>query len=128
TMIKQDASDLYLTVGAPPSMTARGKFIRIGNDKLDNDQITKMAFSLMRDDQTSDFETTLEQNLAYSLPGLGRFRVNIMRQRNSVAMVIRQIKLEILSMEQLKLPEILADLSMLSRGRFLHEFFRFRIE
>ncbi|MFC1553176.1 PilT/PilU family type 4a pilus ATPase [candidate division KSB1 bacterium] len=119
TMIKQDASDLYLTVGAPPSMTARGKFIRIGNDKLDNDQITKMAFSLMRDDQTSDFETTLEQNLAYSLPGLGRFRVNIMRQRNSVAMVIRQIKLEILSMEQLKLPEILADLSMLSRGLVL---------
>lgn len=119
TMVKQDASDLYLSVGVPPTMTARGKFVRVGNENMTNDQIKEMAYKLMREDQLSDFEETLEQNLAYSLPGLGRFRVNIMRQRNSLAMVIRQIKLEILTLEDLNLPKIFADLALLSRGLVL---------
>lgn len=119
TMVKQDGSDLYITVGAPPSMTARSKFVRVGSENLTNEQITDMAYKLMREDQRDGFEETLEQNLAYSLPGVGRFRVNIMRQRNSVAMVIRLIKLEIPSLEDLKVPSVLGELALLSRGLVL---------
>ncbi|MFC1561616.1 PilT/PilU family type 4a pilus ATPase [candidate division KSB1 bacterium] len=119
TMVKQDAADLYLAVGAPPSFTAKGKFVRIGNDDLEPEQIASMAYGLMRDDQKSEFEKSLELNIAYSLPGLGRFRINIMKQRNSIGMVIRQIKLDILSLEDLKLPPILAEMALLERGLVL---------
>ncbi len=119
TMVKQEASDLYLIVGAPPSLSAKGKFVRIGKDDLTNDQIVEMSNGLMREDQAQEFEVSLEQNLAYSLPGIGRFRVNIMKQRNSVAMVIRQIKLDILSLEDLKLPAVLGELALESRGLVL---------
>jgi len=119
TMVKQDAADLYIAVGAPPSISAKGKFIRIGSEKLSPEQIRDMAYGLMREDQKSDFEANLELNIAYSLPGLGRFRVNIMQQRNSIAMVIRQIKLDILTLEDLNLPPILSELSLASRGLVL---------
>lgn len=119
TMVKQDGSDLYITVGAPPSMTARSKFVRVGSENLTNEQITDMAYKFMREDQRDEFEETLEQNLAHSLPGVGRFRVNIMRQRNSVGMVVRQIKLEIPSLEDLKAPSVLGELALLSRGLVL---------
>ena len=88
TMVKQEAADIYLIVGAPPSLSARGKLIRIGKENLTSDQIMEMANKLMRDDQKDEFEESLEQNLAYSLPGIGRFRVNIMKQRNSTAMTL----------------------------------------
>ena len=118
-MVKQEASDLYLTVGVPPYMSAKGRFIRIGNENLTGEQVREMAFELMRENQKKEFEDTLEQNLAYSLPGIGRFRINIMRQRNSVAMVIRQIRLEIQTLEDLKLPAVLVDLALLPRGLVL---------
>ncbi len=119
TMVKQEAADIYLIVGAPPSLSARGKLIRIGKENLTSDQIMEMANKLMRDDQKDEFEESLEQNLAYSLPGIGRFRVNIMKQRNSTAMVVRQIKLDILTLEDLKLPEIIGTLALESRGLVL---------
>jgi len=118
-MVKQEAADLYLTVGVPPSMNAKGKFIRVGSENLTGEQVREMAYELMREDQRKDFEETLEQNLAYSLPGIGRFRVNVMKQRNSVAMVIRQIRLEIQTLEDLKLPVGISDLALLSRGLVL---------
>lgn len=119
TMIKQDGSDIFLAPGAPPSMTAKGKFIRIGKEPLTAAKIKEMAYSLMREDQHGEFEEKLEMNLAYSIPGVGRFRVNIMKQRNTVSMVIRQIKLDILSLEDLKLPDILSDISLRPRGLVL---------
>ncbi len=119
TMVKQDAADLYLAVGAPPSITTKGKFVRIGSDKLTPDQIKDMAYGLMRDDQKQDFEENLELNVAYSIGGLGRFRVNIMQQRNTVSMVIRQIKLDILTLEDLKLPDVLSELALMDRGLVL---------
>ncbi len=119
TMVKQEAADLYLAVGAPPAISAKGKFVRIGKDNLRADQISDMAYDLMRDDQKEEFENVLEMNLAHSIPGVGRFRVNIFKQRNSVSMVIRQIKLNILTLEDLKLPVTIADIALLPRGLVL---------
>jgi len=119
TMVKHDASDLYLAVGAPPSLSAKGKFVRVGNDNLSPDQIKEMAYGLMRDDQKDEFNRNLELNIAYSLSGIGRFRVNIVRQRNTICMVIRQIKLKIETLEDLKLPHMLSELALMERGLIL---------
>ncbi|MCP4723521.1 MAG: PilT/PilU family type 4a pilus ATPase [bacterium] len=119
TMVKQDGSDIFIAVGAPPSMTAKGKFVRIGSENLSADKIQEMAFSLMREDQIEEFSRTMEMNLAHSIPGVGRFRVNVMQQRNTISMVIRQIKLNILTLEDLNLPPVITDLAMLERGLVL---------
>ncbi len=119
TMVKQDGSDIFIAVGAPPSMTAKGKFVRIGSENLSADKIKEMAFSLMREDQIEEFHRNLEMNLAHSIPGVGRFRVNVMQQRNTIAMVIRQIKLNILTLEQLNLPSVMSELALLERGLVL---------
>jgi twitching motility protein PilU len=78
-----------------------------------------MAYSIMNDDQQKEFEETMEMNCAISAEGLGRFRVNVFRQRGEVSMVVRYIKSYIASVEELNLPAILNDLVMVKRGLIL---------
>ncbi len=73
----------------------------------------------MNEDQRREFETALEMNLAISEPGVGRFRVNIFKQRNEVSMVVRNIKTEIPTVKDLNLPKILTDIIMVKRGLIL---------
>jgi twitching motility protein PilU len=81
--------------------------------------VRKLAYSIMSDDQVSEFERTMECNLAISINGLGRFRVNVFRQRGDAAMVIRYIKGVIPSIDELNLPPILKELIMMPRGLIL---------
>jgi twitching motility protein PilU len=81
--------------------------------------VRKLAYSIMNDDQVKEYEATMEGNLAISISGLGRFRVNVFRQRGDVAMVIRYIKGKIPSIEDLNLPQKLKDLIMEPRGLVL---------
>jgi twitching motility protein PilU len=96
-----------------------GKAMRVGEETLKPGDVKQMAYSIMNDDQQKEFEETLEMNCAISAQGLGRFRVNVFRQRGEVSMVVRYIKSEIPSVEELKLPPILNDLIMIRRGLIL---------
>ena len=91
----------------------------IGDQRLQPGKVRELAYSIMTDEQKSEFENTMECNLAITVSGLGRFRVNVFRQRGDVAMVLRYIKGNIPSIEDLHLPQILKDLIMEPRGLVL---------
>lgn len=118
-MVKHEASDLYLTTGAPPSAKIHGQLKVFSSDKLMPGQVKELAYELMSPQQIEEFETKPEMNLAVSEPQVGRFRVNIFKQRNQIAMVVRYIHVEIPKPETLNLPEILSKLIMSKRGLIL---------
>lgn len=115
----KDGSDLYLTVGAQPSAKFQGTLRPIDKMTLTNANIKEIAYSVMSAEQIRDFENKPEMNLAISEHGIGRFRINIFRQRNTLSMVIRNIVTEIPSFESLKLPPILQKLVMAKNGLIL---------
>ena len=119
TLAVKGGSDLYLTVGAQPVAKFEGQIKALGPDKLNNDAIRKIAEQIMSPDQQADFERKPEMNLALSRPGVGRFRVNIFMQRNSCAMVIRNIQTDIPQADDLGLPEVLKKVIMEKRGLVL---------
>ena len=118
-MVQKNASDLFFSTGAPPNLKAEGHTMPIGDTRMAPGQVRKLAYAIMTDDQIKEFEATMEGNLAISIQGLGRFRVNVFRQRGDAAMVIRYIKGDIPSPEELNLPPILKDLIMEPRGLIL---------
>ena len=85
TMVEQDASDLYLSSGAAPSAKINGALTPLEDDRLTSDQVKAIAYSIMNAEQIGNFEVKPEMNLAISENGIGRFRVNIFRQRNSIS-------------------------------------------
>ena len=118
-MVDTEASDLYLTVARPPMFRIDGKIQPSGDHKFTADELRDVAQSMMNEKQQREFAETMEMNMATSLPGVARFRVNIFQQRGSVGMVIRRIKVEIMSLEEMGLPAILKDISMGKRGLVL---------
>ena len=118
-MVAKDASDLYLTVGAPPSAKFQGRLRPIERSPLAPGHVREIAYSVMSPEQVKQFEKSPEMNLAITEKGLGRFRVNIFRQRNQVGMVVRNIKTQIPSMKSLNMPPIMKQLIMAKRGLVL---------
>ncbi|MGJ0514599.1 MAG: PilT/PilU family type 4a pilus ATPase [Methylomicrobium sp.] len=118
-LVQHDGSDLYLTVDAPPAAKFQGTLKPIENIKLTKERIREIAYGLMDEDQQKAFEHVPELNLAISEPGIGRFRVNIFKQRNSFALVIRNIKVDIPNADKLGLPEVLKKTIMEKRGLIL---------
>jgi len=119
TMVEMEASDLYLTVARPVMFRVEGK-IRPGGDHVFSPaELETLAQSVMNEKQRREFAETLEMNLATSLPGVARFRVNIFQQRGSVGMVVRRIKADVMSVAELGLPSILNDIVMTKRGLVL---------
>jgi len=119
TMVEKDASDLYLSSGAPASAKIDGTLQPLEEKILTTEQIRDTAYSVMDSDQIADFERKPEMNLAISEEGIGRFRVNIFRQRNSISLVIRNIKTDIPDWKLLGLPSTLTDVIMEKRGLVL---------
>ena len=118
-MVQKNGSDLFFSTGAPPNLKAEGRTMPIGDTPMGPGIVRKLAYSIMSDAQISEFESTMEGNLAISMGGLGRFRVNVFRQRGDVAMVVRYIKGQIPTIEELRLPQTLKDLVMEPRGLVL---------
>lgn len=118
-MVEKDGSDLYLSTGAPASCKAFGKLQPIDNEIMAPGRVKDIAYSVMSEEQIREFENRPEMNLAISEPGVGRFRVNIFKQRNEVSMVVRTIKIDIPQWETLGLPEILTKVIMQKRGLVL---------
>jgi twitching motility protein PilU len=118
-MVEMEASDLYLTVGRPPMYRVEGTIQAIGDKNFTPDELAALADAMMTEKQRREFAQTLEMNLAQSLPAVARFRVNILTQRGSVGMVIRRIKADVSSLDDLGLPSILKDITMTKRGLVL---------
>jgi len=118
-MVEIEASDLYLTVAKPPMYRAEGKIEVGGDHPFTPEELKDIAQAIMNDKQKKEFTETMEMNMAMSLPAISRFRVNIFQQRGSVGMVIRRIKADVLSLEQMSLPPILGDIVMTKRGLVL---------
>jgi len=118
-MVDLEASDLYLTVAKPPMYRAQGKIEVGGGHAFTPDELVEIAQGIMNEKQRQEFAATMEMNMAMSLPGVSRFRVNIFQQRGSVGMVIRRIKADVMSIEQMGLPSILGDIVMTKRGLVL---------
>jgi twitching motility protein PilU len=118
-MVQKDSSDLYLTVARPPMYRVNGKVREGDHESFTPQALEELAKSFMNDDQWQEFREKKEMNLALSLPKVSRFRVNVLRQRGSVAIVVRKIKVEIPSFDSLALPPVLKDVSMLKRGLVL---------
>ena len=106
-LASQDGSDLYLSTGAPPCAKFNGVLKPLGTDPLKPGDVARIAESIMDPEQRGEFDRELEMNLAISLPNIGRFRINIFKQRNEVSIVARNIKLDIPKFEDLQLPETL---------------------
>lgn len=118
-MVEHDASDLYLTVDSPPMYRINGTVRPAGNRCLQSDDTATLAISVMNDRQQREFDASNEQNLALYYQNLGRFRVNIFRQKGNVGIVLRQIKTHILTVDDLELPQVLKDVAMTKRGLVL---------
>lgn len=118
-MAESGASDLFFSVGTSVRMKAGGTMQAVGDVPLAPGSTRKMAYSLMNESQIGEFETKKEMNLAVSVTGIGRFRINAYFQRNEVAMVVRYIRSEIPSFESLGLPSVLGELAMEMRGLIL---------
>jgi twitching motility protein PilU len=115
----QDGSDLYLSTGAPPSARFDGVLKPLADQPFKSGEVAAIAESIMDAEQRLEFDRELEMNLAISLSGIGRFRVNIFKQRNDVSIVVRNIKLDIPRFEDLKLPAVLLETVMLKQGLML---------
>jgi twitching motility protein PilU len=118
-LASKDGSDLYLSTGAPPSGKFQGAIKALTDTPFKPGEIAEIASSIMDNEQQLEFEQELEMNLAISIAKVGRFRVNIFKQRNQVSIVARNIKVEIPTFAELKLPEILKDVIMAKRGLVL---------
>ena len=118
-MVDTEASDLYVTVAKPPMYRIDGKVRAEGDQKFSPADVENLANSIMNEKQRREFAECLEMNLAMALPGVARFRVNIFQQRGSVGMVIRRIKADVMSVDELGLPSTLKDIVMTKRGLVL---------
>jgi twitching motility protein PilT len=118
--IEGGASDLHLKAGKPPKMRVDGKLSPVeGAPALSGEAAQALALSIMNERQREAFGHRGEMDLAYSYPGLGRFRVNVFKQRGSVSLVFRVVPTKVKTIQELELPSILHDLSLESRGLVL---------
>jgi len=118
-MAEKEASDLFFSVGAPPNIKIKGATLPLSEKLLQPGEVKKLAYTIISDAQQAEFEGTMELNFAINLEGVGRYRVNLYRQRGEVSMVIRYIKSKIPKLEELNLPPVLKKLVMAPRGLIL---------
>ena len=115
-MVEKGASDLFITAGVPPSMKVHGKILPVTKTPLSPEQTRETVLGVMTEAQRREFAENRECNFAISARGIGRFRVSAFYQRNLVGMVLRRIEINIPTMEELRLPDILKQLAMTKRG------------
>jgi twitching motility protein PilT len=118
-LVAAKGSDLHLKVGSPPRMRVDGRLVVLDGPNLTPDMAEELLRDLIRPDLHQQFQKTNEADFAYSLPGVGRFRVNAFRQRGSVGMVLRRVQEGAMSIGELGLPPVIARLAEQPRGLVL---------
>jgi twitching motility protein PilT len=115
-----EASDLHIKVGSQPILRIHGELTPLASEKkITHEDATKVALAVMTPSQTETFKKKSDLDLAYSVPGLGRFRCNIFMQRGTVGIVFRVIPMKIPTIDDLNLPEVIKKISMEQRGLIL---------
>lgn len=118
--VKAKASDVHMKAGVPPILRVNGTLVPIKNhERLAPDEVAKVAMRLMNDTQKETFKKVHQVDMAYSVPGLGRFRVNIFQQRGAVGIVLRVIPIKIQTFQELNLPKVLETIAGEVRGLVL---------
>lgn len=117
--VEKNASDIFFTNNAPAMLKIEGEMLAVGKTLMTNTLIHELVENILTPEQIKYLDENLEIDLATDAGGLGRFRVNVFTQRNSVAMVLRYVKAEIPTIERLGVPEVLKDLILLKRGMIL---------
>jgi len=117
--VEQDASDIHITVGIPPTIRKNGRLVRIGEVPVTSADTEDYVRHMLNNDQMKEFEAKGEFDLSYSLQSIGRFRVNVFRQRGTYCIAIRPVNISIPTFEQLGLPEIVKEFSKKTKGLIL---------
>jgi len=115
-MVTKSASDLFITAGFPPAIKIDGRISPVANQPLTPQHTAEIARAMMNDKQAAEFEATKECNFAVSPGGIGRFRVSAFMQQGRVGLVLRTINTAIPNFDDLTLPPVLRDISMMKRG------------
>lgn len=115
-MVKKKASDLFISVGVPPSIKVNGRIMPVAKSPVTEDQSRELVVGLMSPAQREEFTQTNECNFAVSAKGVGRFRVSAFVQRDTVGMVLRRIETVIPEVDELLLPPVVKELAMANRG------------
>jgi len=119
TLDQLKASDLYISVGLPPTVKLNGRLEPLSQQSLDADDIYDLLATTMNEDSMADFKTLKEANYAVNFPDIGRFRISAFMQKDYPGMVIRRIQTKIPTFEELFLPEQLKGASLAKRGLIL---------
>ena len=118
--LRGGASDIHLKAGLPPMFRVDGSLVPLKDARrLPPEEISRMAFGIMNDYQKEKFKAQNELDLAYGVPGLGRFRVNVFQQRGTIGVVLRVIPFKIATIDQLVLPKVLEKVAGEQRGLIL---------
>jgi twitching motility protein PilT len=118
--LRGGASDIHLKAGLPPMFRVDGSLVPLKDGKrLPPEEVARMAFGIMSEFQKEKFKSSNEVDLAYGVPGLGRFRVNVFQQRGTIGVVMRVIPTKVMTIKELMLPPILEKISLEERGLVL---------
>lgn len=118
-MVTKNASDLFIYPETTAGIKVNGHLHALGSKKFSSQEVRETIYGLLTDEQILTFEKKLELNLAIDIDSIGRFRVNVFRQRSKLAMVVRYVKKAIPEIRDLGLPEVLKDLVMERNGLIL---------
>lgn len=118
-MSEREASDLFISAGAPIHLKINNDTLPVSTQIIDAETAQKIAYEVMSEDEIARFERDWEMNLSHIEPDYGNFRINVMRQRGSVSMVIRYIRSSVPGFASLNLPPVLLDLALEKRGLIL---------
>lgn len=118
-MAEKQASDLFISAGSPICIKILGTILPINSEVLNPEMTRNIAYELMSEKEQKEFEADWEMNLSLPVQGVGRFRVNIFRQRGHIALVIRYLRSTTPGIDALKLPPVLKDLICEKRGLVL---------
>src|SRR5215471_4905278 len=118
-MAEKQASDLFISCGAPINIKINGVVSAISTQPMDVETVRRIAYELMTKEQAQEFESEMEMNLSYLDRSVGNFRISILRQRGTISLCIRYVRSNIPPFEELKLPPVLLNLVMEKRGLVL---------
>jgi twitching motility protein PilT len=118
-LVERDGSDLHVKVGTPPKMRRSGALLPLDREPLSHDEMEAIGTAIVPPERVGRFEAAGEVDFAHSLPGVGRFRINVFRQRGSVSAVARTLRFGGPSFDEMGLPEVIRRLADEQRGLVL---------
>jgi twitching motility protein PilT len=118
-LVERNGSDLHVKVGTPPKVRQSGALLPLDREPLSHDEMEAIGTAIVPHERVERFEVAGEVDFAYSLPGVGRFRVNVFRQRGSVSAVFRTLRFGGPGFDEMGLPEVIRQLADEQRGLVL---------